>query len=65
MLRDQGIGQLLLEDLERWAAEHQITQAWVGSDAAAGFYQRCGWTRLETFTTAHGWPMTVSHKQLP
>jgi GNAT superfamily N-acetyltransferase len=47
--RNDGVGRLLMERLERWAAEHGITEAWVGTEIAAGFYQRCGWTPLEVF----------------
>ena len=63
-LRGQGVGRALLQHLERWAAEHHITEAWVGTDLALGFYQRCGWTLQETFTTSTGYQMAVLHKTL-
>jgi GNAT superfamily N-acetyltransferase len=63
-LRGEGIGRILLEHLERWAAAHGIAEAWVGTDLAVGFYQRCGWTLLETFTTDTGQHMDVLHKKL-
>ena len=62
--RGQGVGRVLMEHLERWAAEHRIAEAWVGTDLALGFYQRCGWTLQETFTTSSGQHMDVLHKNL-
>jgi GNAT superfamily N-acetyltransferase len=62
--RRRGVGRALLHHLERWAAEHEIAEAWVGTDLARDFYERCGWTTLETFTTTTGQQMTVLHKTL-
>ena len=62
--RGEGVGRTLMQHLEHWAAEHGIAEAWVGTDPAAGFYKRCGWTPLETFTTTTGQEMNVLHKQL-
>jgi GNAT superfamily N-acetyltransferase len=62
--REQGVGRALMQQLERWAAEHGIAEAWVGTDLALGFYQRCGWTRLEAFTTSTGQHMDVLYKRL-
>ena len=62
--RGQGVGRALMQHLEQWAADHQILEAWVATDLATGFYERCGWTPLETFTTATGQEMNVLHKQL-
>jgi GNAT superfamily N-acetyltransferase len=62
--RGQGVGRALMQHLERWAAEQGITEAWVGTDLALGFYQRCGWHRLETFTRTSGQQMAVLHKLL-
>jgi GNAT superfamily N-acetyltransferase len=62
--RREGIGRVLMEHLERWAAEHGIAQAWVGTDLAPGFYQRCGWVLQESFTTHEGQHMDVLHKQM-
>jgi GNAT superfamily N-acetyltransferase len=62
--RGDGVGRTLMQGLERWAAEHQIAEAWVGTDLARGFYERCGWTVQETFTTATGEAMTVLYKRL-
>jgi GNAT superfamily N-acetyltransferase len=62
--RGEGVGRTLMQHLERWAAEHHVTDAWVGTDLAAGFYQRCGWTPKETFTSSTGQQMTVLHKKL-
>ena len=62
--RGKGVGRTLLQHLERWAAEHGISDAWVGTDLARGFYERCGWTPLETFTSRTGQQVTVLHKTL-
>ena len=62
--RGNGVGRMLMQYLERWAAEHGIAEAWVGTDLARGFYERCGWTLEETFTCATGEHMTVLHKKV-
>jgi GNAT superfamily N-acetyltransferase len=62
--RRTGVGRTLMQHLERWSAEHGIAEAWVGTDLALGFYQRCGWTLHETFTTESGQRMDVLHKRL-
>jgi GNAT superfamily N-acetyltransferase len=62
--RGEGVGRVLMRHLERWAAEQPIAEAWVGTDLARGFYERCGWTVLETFTSSTGQQMTVLHKKL-
>lgn len=62
--RGQGVGRILLQRLEEWAADRGIAEAWVGTDLAAGFYRRCGWTLLETFTRSTGEEISVLHKRL-
>ncbi len=62
--RGEGVGRALMQHLERWAAEHAIAEAWVGTDLALGFYQRCGWTLQETFTTNAGEHMDVLYRKL-
>ncbi len=62
--RGQGVGQALMQHLERWAAEHRIAEAWVGTDLALGFYQRCAWTVQETFTRSTGQRVAVLYKKL-
>ena len=62
--RNEGVGRTLMQHLERWAAKHRVSDAWVGTDLAAGFYERCGWTMTETFTMSTGQHMTVLHKKL-
>jgi GNAT superfamily N-acetyltransferase len=57
--RREGVGRTLMQHLERWAAERQIPEAWVGTDLAREFYQRCGWTVQEAFTTAAGQHKTL------
>ena len=62
--RGEGVGSTLMHHLERWAAEHQIPEAWVGTDLALRFYLRCGWTLEETFTSNAGQEIAVLHKTL-
>ncbi len=62
--RGEEIGRTLMQHLERWAAEHRIGVAWVATEEATGFYQRCGWTLQETFVTRRGQDMNVLYKQL-
>ena len=62
--RREGVGRALMQHLERWAAEHRIADAWVGTDLASGFYQRCGWALQETFTRSTGQDIAVLHKKL-
>ena len=62
--RGRGVGRTLMQHLERWAAEHSIAEAWVGTDLARGFYERCGWILQETFTSTAGQHMAVLRKRL-
>jgi GNAT superfamily N-acetyltransferase len=62
--RGEGVGRVLMDSLERWAAEHQISEAWVGTDLAQTFYERCGWAFTEAFTDASGQRIAVLHKRL-
>jgi GNAT superfamily N-acetyltransferase len=62
--RGEGVGRTLMQRLERWAAERGITDAWVGTDLALAFYQRCGWALQETFTSDTGQQIAVLHKRL-
>jgi GNAT superfamily N-acetyltransferase len=62
--RHTGVGRLLMQHMERWAADHRIAEVWVGTDLALGFYQRCGWTLQETFTTDAGQRMDVLFRRL-
>jgi GNAT superfamily N-acetyltransferase len=62
--RGEGVGRALMHSLERWAAEHQIPEAWVGTDLAQRFYERCGWTLTEVFTDSADQRMAVLHKRL-
>ena len=60
--RGLGAGRLLMSQLERWAADHGFDEVWVGTSAAAGFYERLGWEPLEIFTTSAAQRMSVLHK---
>jgi len=62
--RREGVGRALMEELERWAAENRIAEAWVGTDSALTFYQQCEWTLQETFRTNAGLHIDVLHKWL-
>lgn len=62
--RGEGIGRVLMAELERWATRQGVAGIWVGTDLAAGFYERCGWVPLEAFTDATGQRITVLHKHL-
>src|SRR3954466_14091633 len=62
--RGRGVGRTLMQHLERWAAEHDIAEAWVGTDLARGFYERCGWALQETFKSTAGQHMVVLRKRL-
>jgi GNAT superfamily N-acetyltransferase len=62
--RRLGVGRLLLEHLERWAADHGTAVVWVGTDLAEGFYRRCGWTLVESFTSNSGQEVSVLSKHL-
>ena len=45
-LRGRGIGRLLLQRLERYAADHRYPAVWVlTGPPAVGYYERCGWQR--------------------
>lgn len=61
--RGNGIGRALMMHLEQWAAQHHITEAWVGTDLALGFYQHCGWKLQETFTGNTGEEISVLSKR--
>jgi GNAT superfamily N-acetyltransferase len=63
-LRGQGIGRSLMRHLEQWAAEHHIAEAWVGTDLAGRFYERCGWIPEESFVRSTGERIDVLHKLL-
>jgi predicted N-acetyltransferase YhbS len=47
-VRGRGVGRLLLQRLERFAAGRGHPVVWVITGAsAAGYYERCGWERAE------------------
>ncbi|GAA4347210.1 GNAT family N-acetyltransferase [Angustibacter luteus] len=62
--RGEGVGRALMDSLERWAADHHIAEAWVGTDLAQGFYEQCGWNLIEVFTDSTGQDMAVLHRRL-
>jgi GNAT superfamily N-acetyltransferase len=62
--RGEGVGRSLMQHLEHWAAEHSTVTVWVGTDLAAGFYQRCGWTMREVFSRPNGEEISVLRKRL-
>ena len=54
-----------MQHLAAGLVEQRIAEAWVGTDLALGFYQRCGWTLQETFTNSTGQHIAVLSKKLP
>ena len=47
-VRRRGIGRLLLQRLERFAASRGYATVWVlTGPSAVGYYERCGWHRME------------------
>lgn len=61
--RGNGIGRALMTHLEQWATGHGIAEAWVGTDLARGFYERCEWKLQETFTSNTGEQISVLYKR--
>ncbi len=62
-LRGRGVGEQLLQRVQRFAKEHGIRRLWVFTDTAPRFYERCefksieqldGGTLLEWSTNARG-----------
>ena len=63
--RGEGIGRLLLTQLETWAGARGYPQVWVATGGPAiGFYQACGWELVETLDLASGESATVLTKRL-
>ena len=62
--RERGVGRQLMGHLEQWAIERGIEQAWVATEIAAGFYERCGWMRLDTLRKANGDTVDILTKVL-
>jgi GNAT superfamily N-acetyltransferase len=63
--RGQGVGALLLDAVETWAAEHGIARLWLCNDGPAiAFYKRCGWVTADMVMLGHGIPVTVLTKQV-
>ena len=62
--RGRGLGGKLMKALEAWAYQHGYSQAWVASDGAVGFYQKCGWALAEIISHSSGETMSVLSKSL-
>jgi GNAT superfamily N-acetyltransferase len=63
--RRQGIGALLLEALETWAAQHGIARLWLCNDGpAVAFYERCGWVQTEIVALTTGVSVSVLTKEI-
>ena len=56
--RGMGVGRRLIAALEQFAAANAISQLWVFTEHAAGFYERCGWLRHGE-AVEHGEPGVV------
>jgi GNAT superfamily N-acetyltransferase len=60
-LRGRGIGRLLLQRLERFAAARGYPAVSVlTGPPAVGYYERCGWQRTEELPSG-----TLLRKQIP
>jgi predicted N-acetyltransferase YhbS len=47
-VRRRGVGRLLLQELEHFAAGHGYPGVWVlTGPPAVGYYERCGWRQVE------------------
>jgi GNAT superfamily N-acetyltransferase len=62
--RGLGVGTALMRRAESWALGHGFGEMWVGTEAAQGFYERCGWRTVEVYTTGAGERVSVLYKQL-
>jgi GNAT superfamily N-acetyltransferase len=63
--RGQGIGRDILTAMEAWSMRHGITQLWVCNEGpAVGFYERCGWARVEDYVLRSGELVTILTKHL-
>jgi GNAT superfamily N-acetyltransferase len=64
--RLQGIGRLLVSELERVAASRGMADVWVATGwEAVDFYRRCGWVEAETLRLAStGVPTTILTKHV-
>ena len=45
--RNQGLGKVLLEQIEWLAKENNLTKIYVYTFTAESLYKRCGWTQIE------------------
>jgi GNAT superfamily N-acetyltransferase len=61
--RGRGIGRSLLRELRQWAVAHGFVEAWVATETAGGFYERCGWTVVRADANADGQAATVLHQR--
>jgi GNAT superfamily N-acetyltransferase len=61
--RGLGIGSSLMTKVEAWALDHGFAEAWVATERARRFYERCGWHWLEMFVNVDGEETDVLHKR--
>ena len=45
--RNQGLGRLLLEQLEHCAQESKLSKIYLYTFTAESLYRRCGWKQIE------------------
>jgi GNAT superfamily N-acetyltransferase len=66
--RRQGIGSLLVRELEGWALSQGLRQVWVATGPPGGpaeaFYQRCGWKTVDEFITSTGEAAVILERRL-
>jgi GNAT superfamily N-acetyltransferase len=60
--RGRGVGRALLRQLEQWAVAHGFVEAWVATESAGAFYERCGWTVVRADTNTDGEQAMVLHQ---
>jgi GNAT superfamily N-acetyltransferase len=61
--RGRGVGRSLLRELRHWAVAHGFVEAWVATETASAFYERCGWTVVRADTNTDGQPTTVLYQR--
>jgi GNAT superfamily N-acetyltransferase len=62
--RGEGIGSELVSTLEGWVASQGFDKLWVATATAEGFYRKCGWTTVASFTDSIGQPAVVLERRL-
>lgn len=56
VLKNQGIGRILMREIETYLKAHDITQARLFTTGATGFYQKCGYEIFGQMDSEKGKP---------